>query len=162
MDHKMWNIIITTIFQNQNMIHMKKNDHIGQSGQDGKMECVQEPVEKEAWINSEEDNAVMVLMLVWDMAMSQDNHLAIHILVQLTDTGQHTLNGGKNHHAQEAVEADRDTWHAIVNAKAHMVEDVLVLEAAKKWRAYPVTLNLAQSMGFGDHGSNSLVVSPAE
>ena len=76
--------------------------------------------------------------------------------------GHPILNGGKIPHAQEAAEGEPATWFVTVSAKAHMVVDVLVLEAAKKSKVYPVTLNLAQLMGFGDHGNNSLVVSPAE
>ena len=78
------------------------------------------------------------------------------------DTGHPTRNGGKIHHVQEAAEEEPGTWFDTVSVKAHMVVDVLVLEAAKKSKVYPVTLNLAQLMGFGDHGNNSLVVSPAE
>ena len=76
--------------------------------------------------------------------------------------GHPILNGGKIPHAQEAAEVEPDIWFVTVSAKAHMVVDVLVLEAAKKSKVYPVTLNLVQLMGFGDHGNNSLVVSPAE
>ena len=78
------------------------------------------------------------------------------------DIGHPTQNGGKIPHVQEAAEEEPDTWFGTVSAKAHMVVDVLVLEAAKKSKVYPVTLNLVQLMGFGDHGNNSLVVSPAE
>ena len=78
------------------------------------------------------------------------------------DIGHPTQNGGKIPHVQEAAEGEPDTWSGTVNAKAHMAVDVLALEAAKKSKVYPVTLNLVQLMGFGDHGNNSLVVSPAE
>ena len=78
------------------------------------------------------------------------------------DIGHPTQNGGKIPHVQEAAEEEPDTWFGTVSAKAHMVVDVLVLEAAKKSKVYLVTLSLVQLMGFGDHGNNSLVVSLAE